>query len=40
MSGIDPDLCHKLSIYKEARPIFQKKRRLVKEKRLAAEAEV
>ena len=37
MSGVSPDvITHRLSIFKEARPISQKKRDLGDEKRLAA----
>jgi len=40
MPGVDPDIIvHKLSIYKEAKPITQKKRKLGKEKRHAAKEE-
>jgi len=41
MLGIDPKIfSHKLSVCKEARPIAQKKRRLVGERRKIAEEEV
>jgi len=40
MSGLRPNIItHKLSIYKEARPVAQKKRKLGEEKRLAAKEE-
>jgi len=40
MPGVDPSIIvHKLSIYKEARPITQKKRKLGKEKRQATKEE-
>ena len=41
MPGVSPDvLTHRLSIFKEARPISQKKRDLGNETRLAAKEEV
>ena len=41
MPRVSPDIItHRLSIFKEARPISQKKRDLGDEKRLAAKAEV
>jgi len=40
MLGVSPDIIrHRLSVYKEARPIIQKKRKLGEEKRLAAKEE-
>ena len=41
MSGVHPDvMSHKLSIFKEARPIAQKKRKMGEERRRAVEEEV
>nr|KYP68690.1 Retrovirus-related Pol polyprotein from transposon 412 family [Cajanus cajan] len=41
MPGIDPKfLCHRLAVYRDARPIAQKKRKMGDEKRKAANAEV
>jgi len=41
MPGVSPDvITHRMSIFKKARPIFQKKRDLSDEKRLAAKEEV
>jgi len=41
MPGVHPDvMSHKLSIFKEARPIAQKKRKMGEERRRAVEEEV